>query len=338
MKILVTGATGFIGREIIAELEKNNFDVIQLRRRAKTSREKKLAKNKQILIADIANSINSTEAEKIERVDAVIHSAGLAHQFGETKREEFERVNIAGTKNVCNLAVELKAKQFILISSTAVYGIKKSSKNKNKTDQSVFVFDENSECLPQTPYAQSKLEAEKVCRKVCEDNKIPLTILRLAPVIGEANVGNVARLIELIDRRRFVWIGKGENLKSLIYKKDVAKACLKILLEKINGTEIFNLAAKPVLMKEFVGKIAARLKRKILPIGASPSVLTFIFQMNSKLFGIKKIEKLSQTVEKWLSDDIYSAEKIKVKYNFTPETSIEKAIERQIAWYKQNKV
>lgn len=335
MRVLVTGATGFIGREIIVELLKNNLEVIGVgspKSAGKISKESFLAN---FYAVEISNYKNFGELEKLGKIDVVIHAAGLAHQFGKIEKAKFEAVNVEGTKNVARLAVALKASQFLLLSSTAIYGIKKASVSKD--GKSAVIIDENSLCQPQTLYAESKLAAEREAIKICETDKIALTILRLSPVIGEANIGNLARLLEAIDTGRFIWLGNGKNLKTLIYKTDVARACIKILTSKKGGTEIFNIAAKPIQMKELVGEIAKHLDKKIPKFAISPRFLQLFFQLNAKFFGLKQIYKISKTVEKWLSDDIYSAEKIKQEYGFQPEVSIAEAINRQISWHKSEK-
>ena len=318
MKVLVTGASGFIGKEIIKELSENKIEFVGLGNR-KTGSESNL-KN-EFYFADISRYENIAELEELEKIDAVIHSAGLAHQFGDTKREAFEAVNINGTENISKLAVKLKAKHFILISSTAVYGLKKEKIN------------EDTICEPETIYAESKLKAEEVCRRICEKSSIDLTILRLSPVIGEGSSGNAERLINAIDKKRFLWIGKGKNLKTLIYKKDVTRAVVMILKEKKSGMEIFNLAAAPILMKEFVGEIERNLNRKTPPVFIPPIFLQSVFFINSKTTRLKKISKIADTVEKWLSDDVYSAERIREKYNFEARTSAAEAIGRQVKFY-----
>jgi len=258
----------------------------------------------------------------------------LAHQFGDTKKEQFDAVNVTGTENVLNLGVKLKIKHFILIGSTAVYGVQKSARviGSNRS-----IIDENGVLAPPTLYAESKLSSERVCRRVCEENKIPLTIFRLAPVIGEDNTGNVARLISAIDKNRFVWVGDGQNLKSLIYKRDVARACVKLLESKKNATEIFNLAAEPVRMKDFVNQIARHLNKKIFPVQIPASIPRMVFDLNAKLFDLKKINKISETVEKWLADDVYAADKIAQAYDFRPTTTIEEAIKKQVDQYIMTK-
>jgi len=337
MRVLITGASGFVGKEIVKECQNSGFETVQLV--SHRSQKNECQKNEnffKVMAIDITDYKNLRQLEKTENVDVLIHAAGLAHQFGDTKKEEFNLVNVQGTKNISELAAQIKVKQFILISSTAVYGafenINGKEKNKNQG-----VFDENSQTNPKTLYAKSKLEAEKICTEICEKNKIPLTILRLSPVIGEGNRGNVERLVKAIERKRFVWIGNGENLKSLIYKNDVAGACVKIIEEKTDATEIFNLSAEPLPLKNFVDEISRRLKRKV-PEFSIPAIFSkLIFGINKKTLRSKKIYKFEQTFEKWLAVDIYKSEKIKHKYNFTPKFSIAEGIRKQVDWYKLNK-
>lgn len=342
MRVIVTGASGFIGKEIIAELSKNNFTIFQIGRKNPAQQIPFGDENSQnnFFAADITDYNNFSELEKLSNIDAIVHSAGLAHQFGETGKEKFDSVNVLGTKNIIELAIKVKAKQFILISSTAIYGIKKPDKQQIRQNYRL-IIDEDTDCKPQTRYAESKLEAENVSIDICKKNSLPLTILRLAPVIGEENTGNVARLVNAIDRGRFVWIGKGENLKTLIYKKDVARAVFQVLKDKKKDKkdeiEIFNLAALPITMKEFVGEIEKQLNKSVPKFYISTEILRKIFLINAKILGVKKIKKISETVEKWLSDDIYAAEKIKQKYNFEPQTSMAEAIERQVSWYLERK-
>lgn len=330
MRVLVTGAFGFIGREVVEELLEQGFEVYALKSLRSTGENFVAKENLKIVAADITKRESIAGLEQIEQVDAVIHSAGLAHQFGDTEKSAFDSVNVAGTENTVDLAVKLKASHFILIGSTAIYGIISGSSNGTK-------ITEDFEPQPETLYAASKLEAEKVCRQRCEAYNLALTIFRLAPVIGESNVGNVSRLIEAIDKRRFVWVGEGGNLKSLIYKRDVARACVSVLKRKKGGTEIFNLAAEPVKMKDFVNEISRRLGKKTPPVAIPPTLLRFIFGINSKTLNIKKIRRIAGTIEKWLSDDVYSGEKLFRQYEFKPQTSIVEGLIKQIDSYKSEK-
>ena len=343
MKVLVTGAGGFVGKSIVHELKKNTSDANSyqiyelVNKSAKFVKIDKIQEDKQnVFRADITDYESLKNSVTTNKIDTVIHSAALAHQFGRQIKEDFFRVNANGTENVARLAVSLKARHFILISSVAVYG-EVQEKTATVGDKHFRGLTEEADCYPLGFYAQSKLEAEKITERICLENKIALTILRPVTVIGEGDRGNVARLIEAIDKRRFLWIGKGENRKSLIYKQDVARACLKVI-GKTEGIDVFNVTAEPSKISEIVSKISEELNVKTWRLKISPKLLNFFFNINEKFIHIEKIRKLDATVEKWLSEDVFSGEKFNEKYGFRAETSIPEAIKRQIESYQKTKI
>jgi len=333
MKILVTGASGLVGSTIVEELLRNSFEIYALG--GANSKTDKFGGVKKFFKADITEYQNLAAIANLENIDVIIHSAGLAHQFENRTEKEFWKVNVLGTENVARLAAELKVKHFILISSVAVYGIK-SANLENNLGNYEFGITEEAVCQPQAFYARSKLESEKAAQNICAGSKIALTILRLATVIGEEDRGNLARLIKAIDKKWFFWIGAGENFKSLIYKGDAAKACVKIL-RKTAGNEIFNVTAEPLTMKEIVSEIENNLGKKALNFSISAKFLSKFFLINTKFLRLKKLNHIEGILDKWLSDDVFSGEKFKKIYGFQTETSIKEAIRRQVEHYKENK-
>ena len=321
MKVLVTGASGFLGQMIISELLQENHDIYSL----VSLNNKNSLKLPNVYQSDIADYESLLKLEEIDNCDIIIHSAGLAHQFGKTSDEQFWDVNVKGTENIARLAVKLKTKHFILISSVSVYGdVEKKGE-----------IDEMTVCNPQGIYAKSKFESENIARQVCVSNQIGLTILRPATIIGENDRGNTARLIEAINRKRFIWIGKGENRKSLVYKQDVAKACLKVIEKRSPEVEVFNVTAESVKMNFIVSEIEKSLQKKIPKFKISVSMLEKIFEINKKTINVSKIEKLRSTVDKWISEDVFSGELIFKQYGFRAETGIAEALRRQVEYYKE---
>lgn len=318
MRVLVTGSNGFVGKEIIAELIRNEIDPVGL------DRDPGIDPSISHIQADIALE---SEIEKIgvaEGIDAVIHSAGLAHQFGPVAREKFWAVNVTGTSNVARAAALMGAKHFVLVSSVSVYG---------KAEDGA-IRDESASCEPEGDYAQSKYESELEAQKVCSENGIGLTILRLATVIGEGDRGNVGRLIEAIDMKRFIWIGKGENRKSLIYKKDVARACVAAVQKPHSGSaRVFNVSAESLKMSEIASAIEVALGKKTLPGHVPAGLLRAAFAVNKKTVAIGKVEKISNTIEKWLSDETFPADKIKQELGFETATSVKEAIRLETGHY-----
>jgi nucleoside-diphosphate-sugar epimerase len=299
MKVLVTGSTGFLGQAIVNEFLSNGVEVVGV---SKSSGQFK---------ADITVEKSLDKLSDLENIDAVIHSAGLAHQFGKTLREKFFEVNVKGAENVLKLAKVLKAKHFILISSVAVYG------DNSKLQTTNLTFQEFSDCNPTGDYAQSKYEAEQLATKFCVENNLCLTILRPATIIGEGDKGNVSRLITTIKNKRFFWIGKGENTKSLIDKNDVAKSCFLVFQNPKSEFQIYNLTAKPIKMQTIVETISDELKVKIPQL--------YVSQFLANL-----IAKFSGTIKKWLSDDVFSGDKINVELGFQPQTDIKESLRREV--------
>jgi UDP-glucose 4-epimerase len=324
MRVLVTGAKGFVGKAIISALSQSRIEFVILDLPPAPAD----VLPEHFFGVDITNVEELEDLSNIGEIDAVIHAAGLAHQFGVVTREKFRRVNVDGTENAAKLAARLNAEKFILISSVSVYG---------KVGQDGSERSETSACHPEGLYAESKYESENAARKVCEKHGIDLTILRLATVIGEGDAGNVSRLIKAVDKRKFYWIGRGENRKSLVYKGDAARACLAVLTGKQPGGATYNISARPETMKNIVSYIEQALGKRVLPMGIPPGFLKLVFVFNAKTLGVGRITRLGETVEKWLSDETFSAERFKADYAFEPETAIEEAIKREAAWYLANK-
>ena len=326
-KILITGATGFIGREIVREIsKKENFEIyLAISLKSTTTKNDFPANVKEVFKIDIGEKTSVEELLKIGEIDIVIHAAGLAHQFGKTRKEDFWLTNVLGTENICDLAVNLSVKHFLLLSSVAVYG--------NYGNQEVY---EDFECRPVGDYAKSKFEGEQKAKHICFDNQIKLTILRLGTVIGENDRGNTARLITAIDKNRFIWIGKGKNKKSLIYKNDIAKIILQIIEKKSFGGGIFNLTADSISMLEIVETITRTLRKKTLKLNLPEQIFIKPLAI-SQIINFSFLQKIESTLNKWLSNEIYAGQKLFKEYNIKPQTDIIKALEKQVSAYQETK-
>ncbi|HEY8560605.1 MAG TPA: NAD-dependent epimerase/dehydratase family protein [Pyrinomonadaceae bacterium] len=326
-RILITGASGFVGKSLVCELSMNPLfqihGVIGNGRLADAERRS----FREVFRADIADYSTLGALEKLREVETLVHCAGLAHQFGPINAGEFRRVNVGGTENVLHLAEEIRVRHFILLSSVAVYG-KHGKRNVAERDV----------CRPEGSYAESKLEAENLALEFCKRNNIELTVLRLATVIGEGDRGNTMRLISIIDRNRFLWVGNGLNKKSLLYKTDAAKGIRKVIeTRQASRAGIYNLTGEAVAMAEIVETVAAALRRKTPSVRIPEGLVRFIFRLNGRSFSLGRLKNLEKTFEKWLSEDIYSGEKFNEKFGFKPETEVREALKRQVKYYLDSK-
>lgn len=258
----------------------------------------------------------------LQQVDCVIHAAGLAHQFGAAaKPAAFFSINVDATTEMMRAAVNAGVQHLILLSSVSVYG--------------GAATDETFPCKPQGPYAESKYLAEQHARVIAAEADQRLTILRLATCYGEGDPGNVKRLMQSIDRGRFVWIGTGANRKSLIHRGDVARAVLAVVASCGSGITTYNVAAAPCTMHEIVQALAAALGRRVPSWHVPGTVARGLARVAATATrGRGKLGALPTTIEKWLADDVYGAAAFEQAFGFRAAISVAEGLRREVAWYK----
>lgn len=263
-QILITGAAGFLGREVVCRSQAAGLCL-----RATDRQRGDLPATLDFRAADI--TIPDTLRGLFDDVDCVIHVAGLAHVFNKAQAATapFHQINALGTDHVARAAAQAGVPAMVLVSSVSVYGPHDSRKGDR-------LVDETCPCHPETPYAESKYQAEQLAAAAARAAGMRLRILRLATLYGEGDPGNVARLFRTIDRRRFVWIGDGSNQKSLIHRDDAARACIAAAISPGEGLQTYNVAAPPSSMREIVETIAKALCRKVpawrIPAGIAISL------------------------------------------------------------------
>lgn len=212
MNVLITGSSGFLGREIINKI-KNNSRIFGL-----STKDSKYNFKLQNEIPNFAESF-----------ELVIHAAGKAH-FSPKNNEEkkiFFEVNVKGTKNLLE-ALEAAGfpKRFVFISSVAVYGLDKGND-----------ISEEHPLLAKDPYGLSKIKAEELVLDWCKEHNITCTILRLPLLVGDNPPGNLGAMIKGIKRGYYFNIAGGFANKSMVLAEDVVHILIKV--STIGG--IYNL-------------------------------------------------------------------------------------------------
>ena len=200
-RVLITGASGFLGSILTDSLKKSGYEVKTL--------SKKDANDYRI---DLDNPI--TDAAPDENFDIVIHAAGKAHSIPKTETEKraFFQTNFEGTKNLCNW---LSSKgqypgAFIFISSVSVYGL-----------ETGVLIGEDHPLNGKSPYASSKIMTEGWLTEWSEEHQIKLAILRLPLLAGPNPPGNLGAMIKGIKTGRYLSIGKANAKKSILFADDI---------------------------------------------------------------------------------------------------------------------
>lgn len=207
MTLLFTGASGFLGSNII-QLLNGAYNIISVGLSPQDT-----------YLVDIATDIPTF----IDAFDVVFHAAGKAHSVPKTEAEKrlFFDVNLQGTKNLC-IALERSGipKAFIFISTVAVYGC---DSGENITEEHPL--------NGTTPYALSKIKAEKYLEGWCAMHNVKLSILRPSLIAGPNPPGNLGAMIRGIRNGKYLSIAGGKARKSVLMVQDIANL-LPMLIEK----------------------------------------------------------------------------------------------------------
>lgn len=238
MKILLTGANGFLGSYI-----KKYF---QQRHKLETLGRSTWCD----YTCDIANEVPTLGND----LDVVIHAAGKAHLVPRTQEEadDFFRVNHQGTMHLLQALEKQHLSAFIFISTVAVYGLQEGEN-----------ISEISPLNATDPYGRSKIVAEGAVMEWCNRHNIPCTILRLPLLIGADAPGNLQAMIRGIKSGIYFDISKGKAKKSMVLASDIPVA----IEQSIGITGIFNLTdGYHPSFGELSGLIAGQINRKVLSI------------------------------------------------------------------------
>lgn len=185
-KLLVTGATGFVGRALVNHLSGNRFHVV-----AATRGEIYLGPLIQsTLVGDIGPNTDWSAA--LEGVGVVIHLAARVHQMRDHHSNPlaaYRAVNVEGTKQLALQAAIAGVRQFIFLSSVKVYG---------DSSEPGRPFHLNSELRPVDDYGRSKMEAEAALREIEQANGMKVTVIRSPLVYGPGVAANFGELIRWV--------------------------------------------------------------------------------------------------------------------------------------------
>ncbi len=297
-RLLITGASGFLGSHVVAEAIKEGAEVTVISRRSIAG-----FRGTQVQLDLVEGIVPST---LFKAVDCVIHVAGLTHQpSGLATREDFYRTNVEMTGKVAAAAKNQGAKRFLLVSSTSVYG------------EHPAPVDEGTQCRPATDYAWSKHQGELAAAKILAGSNTELVILRSAALFGPDDPGNVARLARAIGSGRFVVPGNGNNVKSLSPVGITATAIMALATKKryttASGNLIFNGPCQRYQLRQIV-EAMARASNRTVPLSL-PASLLFPAVFALKFLGrfSRSIRTLSIKLGVLLRNDAYLDAKIRAE-------------------------
>ena len=204
MKVLVTGANGFIGRALTESLvSAGRFQVLAMVR-CKTS----LPDRVEPLIADLLDEIDWVPL--LADVDVIVHLAGRAHVLDEKENDPllaYRRINVEATRRLAQCAAAAGVKRFIFVSTIKVNGEHTNGHAPFKNDDAA---------NPADPYSLSKYEAELMLQDIASQSDMELVIIRPPLVYGPGVKGNFATMLAWLESGIPLPLGAINNRRSLL--------------------------------------------------------------------------------------------------------------------------
>jgi len=320
MKILITGASGFIGEHLLAELKKKHKPGCLVLPTEKLRNPDGV----ELFVGDITKP--ETLKEACAWPDIVLHVAGLnqAHEV-----EHYYKVNEQGTKNMVEVLSKVNPglKLFVLFSSLSVAGPMKSLEE---------LIDETQEPSPIDHYARSKLYGEKTL----ENAPFKHTILRLPSVYGGGSMQYII-LMRLMKKQRIKpRMGSKGNFFSMIYVEDLAKVVANLVSNRTKlKHKVFYLADKPSghHTDELNSSIAQLMPHKVFTIQVPIIIMKFIgfcTAVVSKITGKSFLLNPSQ-VKLLTSNFVCDPARFQAEFGIEKYTTLNEGMKKSHEWYEK---
>ncbi len=229
MNILLTGATGFIGSRMALRFRDKGHKVTAL---ALVNNDQEQAR-KQTLedqgITVVVGDVTEKQklAECLQDCDWVFHLAAAQHEAN-VADDYFQRINVDGTRNLLDAAIEASVKKFVYGSTIGVYGQAMEGE-----------LDESSRLEPDNIYGKTKLEAERLV--ISYQEKLPVVCIRISETYGPGD-NRLLKLFKGLKKGTFFVMGSGENLHQLIFVDDLIDGMHAAAEAESGRGEVFVLA------------------------------------------------------------------------------------------------
>jgi len=310
MRVLVTGADGFVGKRLCNYLEDKELDV------ARAVRQADCTLRNTYTVGSIGPDTNWEIA--VKGVDVVVHLAARVHVMEDNTNEplaEYRCVNVDGTGKLALAAVGAGVRRFIYVSSIKVNG------------EATFgrAFTASDTPHPVDDYARSKLEAEECLRRIAADTGLEVVIVRPPLVYGPDVKANFLRLLIWVDRGvpfPFLRVANSRSLVALDNLVDLLTLC--VTHPQAAGKVLLVSDDEDVSTPELIRRIAGHMGKRVRVVAFPVNLLQGV----ARLFGKHAVvERLTGSLQLDISDT-------REALNWRPPVMLDEALRETVTWYQ----
>lgn len=324
LKLLVTGATGFIGSRLCLQAHRLGIDVLATGRAEIADEIERLH---ELRAANVAMEIGLLQdAELARRVlqgrNAVIHLAAAQHE-SQMPDAYFRSVNVEATSTLLQACREARIKRFVYGSTMGVYGSAGEG-----------VIDENTPTRPENIYTRTKLDAEELVRS-CAPH-FETCVIRISETYGPGDK-RLLKLFRAIDRGHFVMIGAGNNRRQSIHVSDLIRGLMIAAQHPAATGETFVLAGAEVMRtNEMVQTIAAAMQRKPPRLQAPLWPFLGAARVMETILPPLRIQPPlhSRRLDFFRKSFVFSTVKARTVLGFLPEVDFYEGVLDTVRWYR----
>jgi len=261
MKIFITGATGFIGNQVVQRLSQTDHELVCLIRKNNEASEKLKLLGAKLVLGDITSKASMIEGMK--GCDCLIHLAAV-FTLWEPDNNIYKEVNVIGTRNVMECALEARVSKVVYVSTVVVYGKPADSP-----------FTEESEMGPVrfSKYSQTKYAAEQVVWELHKNKGLPVVVVYPGAVLGAGDPKAPGNYISDIAHGRMPAKVLKNSVLTWVYVKDVAEAIVRALEKPDNVGEKYLIGKHRLTMSEF-NNVISEVSGARLPLLAMSDTIT----------------------------------------------------------------
>ncbi len=325
MRVLITGAGGFIGSHLVDSQLEHGHDVRAVDLHFDLLRHQAAHPHLQVIRGDITEK--DIVQKLVEGIDIVYHLAS-AHLDVSLSDEHYHRVNVGATLSLLEESRKAGVKRFVHCSSVGVIGDVKHPP-----------ADETTECHPVNIYERTKLEGERVALDFACRTGFDVVVVRPAWVYGP-RCPRTAKLIRTISKGHFPIFGGGKNMRHPVYISDLIRA-LELCAETpdVDG-EVFIIAGEyPVESRELVNLIRQQLNVRTpqiyLPIFLGQA-MGIVFELMFKLIG-RQPPFSRRSMDFFLKHNAYTIAKARSRLNYEPRVDLLTGIQKTIQSMKPSR-
>ncbi len=330
MVVLVTGGTGFIGGHLVNKLVAAGHKVwVPVRKVSKIE----FLPSHGVKIREV-DLLDFGRVKKLMKgIDVVLHLASIRGRGWSFKDEEVHRVNVDITENLLRASSPERVKHFIYVSSVSLYGHPNGGP-----------IDEDYPIAPVTRYGRTKYESERLVGEFHRKKGLPTTIIRPVITYGPRDTwGMIPKMITLINSKRYLPVGGGENRVHLIYIDDLIKGLMLIITNQaVEGKTYILAGEEPININKLVKIISSALNRKVpharIPIWFA-CITGYLMKISYRLFSIDKEPLVTlDKIDVMCRDRFFNIKRGKEELGFTPRIGYEEGIKKTMDWLKVAKL